>query len=77
MNNQDKQHLIDLCLKLPCSECGQRAFEYAELDKPTTIDGKEIIIPNVPTIHCKACGANGYPSFAYDYIDQYKDHLSH
>lgn len=75
MSEEDKQELVRLCLRLPCSECGKHEFEYAELDKTEVINGMPVSIPKVPTIHCKACGANGYPSFAYDYIDEYKEHL--
>ncbi|MCM3270869.1 YgiT-type zinc finger protein [Paenibacillus elgii] len=77
MNEADKQELINLCLRLPCSECGKHEYEYAELDKVETINGKQITIPNVPMIRCKHCNAEGYPSFTYDYIDEYKANISH
>lgn len=72
MDEKDKQELIELCLKLPCYECGQSNQEFTHQDMTETKDNKSFIIPNVPIIRCKSCDAVSYPSFAYDYIDNYK-----
>lgn len=67
MTNEDKQTLIDMCLKMPCMECGNREHEYIT----TNMLQGSMTVPDVPTIRCNSCRSLSYPSFAYDYMDSF------